>query len=320
MPRSLADMLVLNDQNLAEQEATELLEDAPLLMWLAATISSNGHKHSYLVKTGAPTVGYRTMNNGTNPDHATREKRETELKIVSANSLVDKKEAQNYQYGPDEYVDRDVRDHLQAALADTENQIINGIVGGNSNAYTGFADALDDSDDAMVYNAGGTGSACTSVYLVRSTDMLEDVAIVGQGNGTNPLNARIQIGVGPTIEQAAFKADGSSYPALFTECEGWLGVQVGAKYSLARLANINAANPLTDVLLAKLWAKIPASKRRNKSAWRFVMNTTAQMQLQEGRTATSESGKEADIPDNWQGVEFVVSDNIGDNETALTPA
>ena len=321
MPRSLADLLVLNDQNLAPQEVSDILEGAPLLMWLAATISSNGHKHSYLAKTGAPSVGYRTIGTGLAASNATRVKRETELKILSANSEVDAREADIYQFGRAEYVARDVRDHLQAAFVDTEKQIINGTVGNQADGYTGFADALAALNHAMVVNAGGTvaGNIVSSVWLIKSTDMHEDVAIVGKGEGTNPENARIQIQLGDTIEQALTDANGNNYPGLFTPCEGWLGVQVGSAYSIARLANVTdeSGATLTDNLLSQLWAKIPASHRGNRENWRFVMNPTLQMQLQQSRTATSESGKEADIPDNWQGIQFVVTDNVPTNETLL---
>lgn len=317
---SLANMLVLNDQNLSETEVAELLESAPLLMWLASTISSNGEKHSYLAKTGAPTVGYRTVNTGVVASVATRVKRETSLKLLTANSECDQALADLYQYGRDAFVAMDIRDHLGAALADTEKQILNGSAN-NSDGYSGIADSLNLTTNAMVVNAGGTanGTLVTSVYLIRSTDALEDVAVVGKGSGTNPANAKIRINLGQTVEVPLTDGSGNRYPGLYTPCEGWLGVQVGSAYSIARLCNITAqaGKTLTDTLLAALWAKIPASKRGDKNNWRFVMNGTAQMQLQQSRTATSESGKEADIPENWQGIPFVITDNVVEDETIV---
>ena len=96
-------------------------------------------------------------------------------------------------------------------------------------------------------------------------------------------------------------------------------MQVGSAYSIGRLCNITAQSgkTLTDALLSQLWAKVPASKRGDRNNWRFVMNGTAQMQLQQSRTATSESGKEADIPDNWQGIPFVITDNVSSAETIV---
>ncbi|MCA9063415.1 MAG: phage major capsid protein [Planctomycetaceae bacterium] len=320
---TLANMAVLNDQNLSETEVNELLESAPLLMWLAATISSNGEKHSFLAKTGAPTVGYRTVNSGTDESHATRVKRETTLKLLSANSKVDRALADIHQYGRDAFVAMDIRDQLGAALADTEKQIING-TNNNADGYTGIANVLNLTTNAMVVNAGGTANATlvTSVYLIRSTDALEDVAIVGKGEGTNPTNAKIKIDLGQTVEAPLVDGNGKTYPGLYTPCEGWLGVQVGSAYSIARLCNITAqaGKTLTDALLSALWAKIPAGKRGNKDNWRFVMNGDAQMQLQQSRTATSESGKEADIPDNWQGIPFVITDNVSQHETIVAAA
>ena len=301
----------------------QIIEEAPLLQWLAATISSNGHKHSYLAKTGAPTVGYRTIGAGRAASHATRVKRETELKILSANSECDTREADIYQFGRAEYVRRDVRDHLVGAFAATEAQIINGSLN-DGDGYTGFADTLDDSDDAMVVDAGGTGggSLVTSVWLVRSTDDLSNVAIVGKGEGTNPENARIQIELGETMEQALQDGSGNNYPGLFTPCEGWLGVQVGSAYSFGRICNLTdeAGKGLTDALLSQLWQKVPASHRGSMDQWRFLVNPTAQGQLQRSRTATSESGKEADLPANWQGIPFILTDHIPTNETLLTAA
>lgn len=317
---TLAQMLVLNDKNLAPQEVNQLLESAPLLLWLAATTSSNGEKHSYLAKTGAPTVGYRTVNTGVAVSVATRVKRETSLKLLSANSEVDRALADLYQFGRDAFVARDVMDHLSAALADTEKQIINGTVN-NADGYTGFVQALPYIDSAMVVDATGAANdtLVSSVYLVRSTDALEDVAIVGKGSGSNPANAKIQLDLGQTIEQALTDDDGLRYPGLYTPCEGWLGLQVGSPYSIARLCNVTAdlGKTLSDILLAKLWAKVPASKRGSPDNWRFVMNGTLQMQLQQSRTSASESGKEADIPDNWQGIKFVITDNVSEHETIV---
>jgi hypothetical protein len=143
--------------------------------------------------------------------------------------------------------------------------------------------------------------------------------VVGKGEGTNPENARIRLALGDTVEVPLTDGDGNRYPGLYTPLEGWLGVQVGSAYSIGRLCNITAQSgkTLTDALLSQLWAKVPASKRGDRNNWRFVMNGTAQMQLQQSRTATSESGKEADIPDNWQGIPFVITDNVSSAETIV---
>jgi hypothetical protein len=217
-----------------------------------------------------------------------------------------------------------VMDHLSAALADTEKQIINGTAN-NADGYTGFRQAIALTTHAMCVNSGGAanGTLVTSVYLVRSTDALEDVAIVGKGTaGSNPANARIQIDLGQTIECPLTDNAGNRYPGLYTPCEGWLGLQVGNAYSIGRLCNITAAAgaTLTDAKLAALWAKVPASKRGDPGNWRFVMNGTAQMQLQQSRTATSESGKEADIPTNWQNIPFLITDNVVPNEVIVPAA
>jgi hypothetical protein len=320
---TLANMLVLNDKNLAPVEVNQLLEASPLLLWLAATISSNGQLHSYLAKTGAPTVGYRTVNTGVVASVATRVKRETTLKLLSANSECDRALADLYQYGRDAFVAQDVMDHLSAALTDTEKQIINGTAN-NADGYTGFVQALPYKNSAMVVDATGTANdtLVSSVYLVRSTDALEDVAVVGKGTGSNPMNAKIQLDLGQSVEQALTDDDGNRYPGIYTPCEGWLGLQVGSPYSIARLCNVTAQSgkTLTDALLAQLWAKVPASKRGTPDNWRFVMNGTLQMQLQQSRTATSESGKDADIPENWQRIPFVITDNVSEHETILAAA
>lgn len=316
---TLATMAVLNDQNLSAIEVNQLLEGAPLLAWLAATTSSNGEKHSYLAKTGAPTTGYRTINTGVAANVATRVKMETTLKLLSANSECDRALADLHRYGRDAFVARDVMDHLSAAFTDTEKQVINGTVN-NAGGYTGFVQALPTLATPLVVNAtGAAGAFVSSVYLVKSNDQLEDVVIVGMGAGTNPQDAKIQISLGQTVEVPLTDGGGLRYPGLYTPCEGWLGLQVGSPYSMGRICNItNAAGKgLTDALLSKLWAKVPAAKRGNPADWRFVMNGELQGQLQQSRTATSDSGKEADLPMAWQSIGFLITDNVTITETIV---
>lgn len=308
---TLADLVKVNDQNLADIEVSDLLDDAPLLAALAADFASNGTDHKYLKETGAPVVGFRAPNTGRENTKSADTLVTINLKILDASTTVDKALADAYQRGgPEAYVGREARRHLRAAFFHAEKQFING-TGNEADGFTGMADAatVDGLADAMVIDAGGTTiNTASSVWLIRTNDMGTDVSAITGREG--------QIMIGDTIVQAIQDTvNGGRFSAYYTPIEGWLGLQVGSAFSIARIVNLteDAGKGLTDDLIYQALAAFPASRQPNVIA----MSRRSLRQLRESRTATNVTGAPAPRPTDVDGIPILSTDAIVNTEALV---
>ena len=303
----LSELVKINDQNLADDRSiSDLLQDAPLLRNLVADIASNGTKHEYLKQTGAPVVGFRSPNVGLDNDHSEDTKVSIDLKILDASFGVDKALAEAYtKGGPEAFIGREAMRQLRAAFFMAEQQFING-TNNDGSGFNGLADSLSALSDTMVVDAGGS-SNLSSVYGVRSTaDFDNAVAITGQDG---------RIDVGESVVTKLTDANGKHYTGFWTPIQGWLGLQIGSKFSVGRLANIDdGSNTVTDDLLATLLEQFPAQRMPT----RWVMNRRSQRQLQQSRTATNTTGAPAPFPTEAFNIPILVDDAIGNSESAVS--
>ncbi|MCJ7543968.1 MAG: hypothetical protein MUP47_05285 [Phycisphaerae bacterium] len=301
---TLADLTKINDRNLADIEVTDLLDEAPLLAALAADEASNGSQHQYTKETGAPVVGFRLPNVGRENKASADTLVTILLKILDASCTVDKALAMIYRKGVEAYVAREVRRHLKAGYFEAEKQMING-TGSLGDGFAGLADALV-FGGAMVLDAtGSTPATASSVYLIRTNAEGADcVAIAGQDGN---------IIVGETVEQAIEDVtNGGRFTGLYTSVLGWLGLQIGSAYSVARILNLTAqaGKGLTDDLLGEALALFPASRQPGL----IVMNRRSREQLRKSRTATNPTGAPAPLPEEAFKVQIITTDAITNTE------
>lgn len=302
----LSDLVKVNDMNLADMNVTDLLDDAPLMRALAAVESSNGTSHKYLKETGAPTVGFRAINDGRENSNSADTLVTIDLKVMDATFEVDIALADEYKDGPEAYIAREARRHLKSAFFGCEQQFING-TGADSDGFNGMVDAatLAYKDSAMVVDAtGSTANGVTSCYLIRTNDTGDAAAVMGQ-------SGNISIG-----ETTVIKAAGSStgtLPKYYTPVTGWIGMQVGSIYSIARIVNIDASKPLTDDLIYEAMAMFPASRKPNL----IVMNQTGRELLRKSRTATNATGAPAPLPEFVDTARIITTDAITSTEAVV---
>lgn len=306
---ALADLVTINDQNLADIEVTDLLDDAPFMKALAAETASNGTSHKYTKETGAPVVGFRAPNAGREYDSSDDTLVTIDLKILDASFQIDKALADAYtKGGPEALVAREARRALKAAFFGAEKQFINGTVGGAAAGFTGLADALAALANTKVVNAAGTTAAtASSIWMVRTRgDGTALTAIMGQGGN---------ITIDETTVIKAVDGTGKYYPAYFTPIEGWLGLQLGSVHDVVRIANLteDSGKGATDALIYKGLELFPAARQPNL----IVMNRRSLRQLQASRTATNATGAPAPRPTEVEGIPIVVTDAILSTETLL---
>lgn len=309
---TLSELVTINDQNLSDVEGiSDLLQDAPFLARVAADFASNGTKHSYLKETGAPAVGFRAVNAGRDHDHTEDTKVSIDLAILDASFHVDQAQADEYRFGRDRWMTRELNRHMRAAFAMAEKQIIYG----TSNAaggYDGMIDAatIDELSDDMVVNAGGSqANNLTSVYAVRTTSDLMNFALITGQEG--------RFAVDPYFLQLVEDSGGKKFPAYVQTAYGYLGVQVGSKFSMGRVCNLDdgtgSNTTLTDDMLSQLIETFPSQRPPTH----LLMNRRSLGQLQRSRTATNPTGMPAPRPNNYEGIPIVVTDSINNSETEV---
>lgn len=303
----LADLATINDRNLADLEVTDLLQDAPFLGVLPAAPASNGTVHKYLKETGAPVVGYRVINDGREHDHSEDTAVTINLAILDATFKVDVAVPSEYKNGGrDAWLTKELNRHLRAAFSKMEKQVFYGTTAqGDAVGHTGINDELSAASDAMV-TALSTGTALTSVYLIRATEN-DCTAILGNEGNIDSME--------PTIIEVAGAVTGT-LPMWYVPTTGWAALQLGSAYSIHRIANVETASTgdtLTDDIIYDALAEFPASKQPNY----IVMHRFARRDLRKSRTATNQTGSPAPLPVDVDGIPIIVTDSIRVDETEV---
>ncbi|MFA9478515.1 major capsid protein [Phycisphaerales bacterium AB-hyl4] len=305
---TLADLVKINDQNLADRNITDLLNRAPFLAALPADEASNGTTHKYTKEVGAPVVGFRNVNEGREQGKSADELVSIDLKILDASFAVDKALADAYRLGPDAYVGREAARHLRAAFFAAEQQMINGTGKADGDGFTGLADEIGWGHQMFV-NVGGAGATAdkSSVYLVRATEDMDNVVAITGREG--------QIDIGETVVQQLTEGTTlKKYSGYYTPIEGWAGLQVGGLRSVARIANIDDGdNKVTDDLIYQALERFPGWGQPTM----IVMNRRSLRQLRESRTATNATGAPAPRPTEVEGIPILTVESISSTEATV---
>lgn len=307
--QTLTDLLKINSVGINDLGVSDLLNDAPFFAAMGADFASDGTTHKYVKETGAPVVGFRAINAGTELSKSTDDVVSLALTVLAASFGVDKALADAYQRGgATAWIAKEGRRHLKAAFAALESQVYYGNgSGGGFNGFTNQA-ALNVVTAEMVQNATGAGTdALTSVYLVRTNNDGTDVQLITGNNG--------EIQMSESVVQMMVDATGKKFPGYYTPCEGWVTMQIGGARSAGRICNIGTAagKTLTDSMIYDALGRFPASRQPTH----IVMNRRSVGQLRKSRTATNSTGAPAPRPTEVDGIPIIVTDLIVSNETLV---
>jgi hypothetical protein len=123
------------------------------------------------------------------------------------------------------------------------------------------------------------------------------------------------IDIGETTVQRLAGSTGF-YPAYWTPASVWVGLQMGGKYSVGRIANLTAdsGKGLTDDLISELIEEFPIDSRPTV----LVMNRRSRRQLQQSRTATNPTGAPAPLPESAFNLPIIVTDQLLSTEALET--
>lgn len=315
---TLAEMILFNSQDVNPAEITNILNAAPALSMMHSMTSSNGTTHKFNIETGAPTVGFRAVNDGADYTAGSSTQSTVTLKYIDAKVIEDRAECLAYRFGAEAWMDNRTSRQLRQALYVFEKQVWYGTVHGDSGGFSGLANDANynGASDALVVDATGTTAGTgSSVWAIRSTPDDAAMALVGAGDPNINGGQNINFTISPTFESLTLGANSKSMVALVRDAGAHLGIQVGSKYAVGRIANLTAdsGKGLTDTLMSKLLELFPASAPPTM----FVMSRRSRGQLQRSRTTYSPTGMPAPLPSEYEGIPIVVSDSIINTETLL---
>ena len=302
---TLAGLLMLNDERMADVYPTDVLNDAPVLQQMfAVPASSGGILHKYLRTLTAPGAGFRLVNEGITNAAGTFEDVSVSLALLDATFSRDKAVAVGYGKGEIAYMDKESLKSLQAAFFGVECSIFRASI---NKQFTGLPGSTfwDETGDEQVVDAGGTGTR--SVWLLRSAE--DGIAIIAGNEGRVDMaraDAQIQ----------AIDSLSRPYPALQRVIMGWFGLQIGSKYDGVRICNLDGTDDdlLTDDLISSALALFPAGRGANM----IVMDRTSRKELQQSRTATNPTGAPAPFPMDAFGVPIIVTEALTTEDQLTT--
>ena len=299
-PLPISELVKINDQNVADVEISDLLRDAPVLAAMPAVEASNGTLHKYNKLTTEPTVGFRSLNDGRDHDYTVRTTVTETLQILDASFDMD---AAIYNT---ELAAMEGRSHLQSAFAKAERQIFYGTsANGDSAGFNGFYNSADLNAlaDEMVISAGGSSAGVqSSVYLIRATPDATGVCSVFGNNG--------DISIGGAY-QSMIEGTNGRYDAWVVPIVAYMALQLGSKFSAARIANVESS--LDDDKIYEALSLFPASLQPTH----ICMNRTALKLLRASRTSTNATGAPAPRPTEVEGIPIIVSDQIVQTEAVV---
>lgn len=300
-PLPISELVKINDQNVADVEISDLLRDAPVLAALPAVEASNGTLHKYNKLITEPSVGFRDLNDGRDHDYTVRSTITETLEILDASFDMD---AAIYNA---ELAAMEGRSHLQSAFAKAEKQIFYGTSSnGDSAGFSGLLNSgdLDGLSDDMVISAGGSSVGVqSSVFLLRATPDATGICSVFGNNGD------IQIGA---AYQSMIEGSNGRYDAYVVPIVAYMALQLGSKFSAARIANVESS--LNDDKIYEALSLFPASKQPTH----ICMNRESLKLLRASRTATNATGAPAPRPTEVEGIPIIVTDQIVQTEAVVS--
>lgn len=297
---TLLDIAKANGSDAAVGLIEEVLTAAPEVNFGAAR-TIKGLSYKTLVRTGLPTSGFRNANEGTVPSKSTWENRVIECFTLNPRWECDKAVADRHEDGAAAFIALEAAGITRASMITMGSQFYYG-TSNDAKGFPGLLAAYDSTN--MVVDAGGsTASTGSSVWAVKFGP--QDVQWVYGANG--------MLNVSDVTEARVTDASDNPYTAYVQEMLAYPGLQVGSKYSVARIKKLTAdsGKGLTDILIAQLLMKFPAGVKPDY----LFMSRRSLAQLQASRTATTVTGAPAPFPTESHGVPIQVTDSIVDTES-----
>lgn len=311
MPATLLDIAKLNGSDAVVGLIEENLTYSPELEKIPVR-TIKGTSYKIVLRESYPGVGFRSANEGVTGGQSVFSNRLAECFIIDGQIRVDKAVADAYEDGASAWMAIEASGVTKQAFIEVGSQVFYG-TSVDSKGFPGLTEVHTALNNGIVLDAGGTTAATgSSVWGVKfGPDGVQFV--FGQGTTLN---------LGDWMTQQVTDSNSKLYTAYTNGLTGWVGLQIGSKYSIGRLkdATEDSTKGVTDARLGELLSKYPVGYRPD--AW--FMSRRSAYQLQSSRSSTvnataskSSSGSEvwAPLPTESNGIPIVVTDSIVNTET-----
>jgi len=267
-----------------------------------------GTMYKATLRTAFPATGFRGVNQGVGLSSSTYAQKTVECFFMDAQMQVDEAivKADTREIG-------DVlTDEASGVVESTMIAIGSQIYYGTNADSKGFSGFVANVDSSMVVDAGGSGSTTTSAWFVFED--LKGVHVpVGNNGALDMANEWVR-------QQVVDPNDATKRLfAWVNNLSGYIGLNIGSKYSLGRIKNIDATHPLTDTLGAQLLSKFPVGRQPT----RCFINRDAAYYLQKSRSSIGNQvadkrgqGAFSPMPEEIQGIPIQRTDSITSTETS----
>lgn len=298
---NILDLAKLNGADAVVGLIEESLAAAPEVATIPGR-TIKGTSFKTVIRTGLPTVGFRSLNEGMDGSKSTFAEKLVQCYIAGGLLEVDKASAAGYDNGAAELQAIEGAGIMEAALRKIGTQVFYGT---EAKGFPGLS-AMYSSD----LEVDGTAStAKSSVYAVRFGT--QGVQLI-YGNETPFV-------LSPWTEGYAEDSAGKKFPAWLANLNSWVGLQSVNKYAVGRIkqlgANTDTGKTLTDKMVAEL-----LSKWIGPSPDVLFMNRRSAYQLQFSRSVTiyaqgnvkpaASIGTIAPMPTESNGIPIVVTDQL----------
>ncbi len=313
MPKlNLLDVAKLNGSDAVVGLIEEIVDVVPELdVFPARPITGTSYKT--VTRTGLPTVGFRSANEGVTPSKSTFKDEIIEMYIIDGQIEMDKRVADADERGPA---------HLQAleavgvgiaAAIELASQIWYGLANDNK-GFPGVKSFCPFGGAYTIDAEGSMANAASSVYSVK----------FGEKNATMLWGNNVTLTLGDWRTQQLTDAKGKKYTGFVNDLGGWTGLQLGNKYCAGRIANLTpeAGKTLTEDLIHDFLDLFPTAykpdalfmSRRSMSQLRKSIAPSITIKSQSAATATKGTmAAKAQIEEST-GVQIVVTDAIKDTD------
>jgi hypothetical protein len=304
---TLLDLAKLNGSDAVVGLIEESIQAAPELSIIPGR-TIKGTSYKALLRTGLPTVGFRSLNEGVTPSKSTFEEKLVQAYILASRIEVDKASLNGTDRSPSEIKAIEGAGVMEAALRKIGSQVFYGVAS-DTKGFPGLQAMV---HDDLVLDAGGTTATTgSSVYAVRLGDRAVSFVF---GNETT-------FDLGAFREESLTDANSKKFPGEVADLCAWVGLQCVSKQVVGRIKDLTAdsGKGLTDALVSEL-----LSKWVGPSPDVLFMNRRSAYQLQKSRSVTIQSSAKdkadgalmgfAPSPTESNGIKIVVTDQITSTE------
>lgn len=309
---TLLDIAKLNGNDAVVGLIEENLKYSPEAQLLPMrTVRGTSYKTG--IRTGLPTTGFRSANEGQPPTKSTFTEKLIECYIFGGNVKADKAVADAYEDGAAAWQAIEASGVMQSALRQLGSQVYYGTTNDAKGfpglkAATLFGATTAAGDPLTVNATGSTADTASSVYFVKYGP--QDVQLVG--------GAEDAVKLGDFYTQMVTDENDATrqYEAYVAALTAWIGLQVGNENSVRRIANLTAetGKGLTDSLMAEALATYPVGFVPDA----IFMSRRSRRQLQTSRTVVLQGNAKvrpdqpgiAPLPTEYEGIPIIASDSI----------